>query len=442
MAEKERSGQVTAPRDSSAKLQNPNDITNEFEDFQASISSAFAAHLDNLFMGIGGLEQYAKAVSRCLRVPQEMAEAVMVAVASSSIGNKVKVMDGSFETNLSVWLCIVGASGTGKTPLLAEVMRPVKLRQEREYDAYSLAKSRYRAMPRRERESEDPPIFRKCFVSDTTPEALYNDLSTHPNGLLLCRDELRGWLKDFGRYGNSGEVQNLLSIHSGEPVSISRKTTDPIHVAKPFLAVVGGIQPRLLAKTFCVEDFVDSGFVGRFLFCWPYISINEEMSGDTIPQGVTGVWSSTIDAMYNLPVCTLTLSEQAKAVKAEFYRNTAKKMAKAEEAEDPFSSAMFGKFVSYADRLSGVLHCLSSHNLNPMPTIISADTYRRAVVAMARFESWGLKVRDAISPKPKQPTQKEVIKMLHAICPIVNQSDFARSIGKSQQYVNAILNEK
>ena len=389
------------------------------------------------------LSTYMYDCASCYGMPRGMVDAIAMTVASSAIGNKFHVHDGSFDTNLSLWLVYVAPSGTGKTPLLGEVLRPVKDAQSTLFEAYRVAHSEWKMLPKKEREQQEEPFFQKLYVSDVTPESLYAELSRHHDGLLLMRDEIAGWVKDFGRYNDSGEVQNLLSIFSGQPITITRKTSDPVFVNNPFLSIVGGVQPLVVSKTFNQEGFVESGFVGRFLWCCPTCEIREEYEQREVDKTLRAEWSNLIAKLYSLPKAVLTLSSEALTVKSDFYRKIKRYQRKAEDDQDLFGCAMYGKAIEYADRVAGILHLISradeaKSDGDAIPLVISGATYEKAVTAMEQFMRWGLKVRSLMEKTP-QLTKKGAILNLHRILPIRNQSKFAEAVGVTPQYISKIL---
>ncbi len=50
-----------------------------------------------------------------------------------------------------------------------------------------------------------PPVAKRYLVNDTTVEKLGELLNHHPNGLLLFRDELSGWLHTMDRPGHEND---------------------------------------------------------------------------------------------------------------------------------------------------------------------------------------------------------------------------------------------
>ena len=380
------------------------------------------------------LAEYANECAKGFNVPRSMVEAAILTIVSAAIGTKVHVKSGVHYTNLSIWMCLVAISGGGKTPMLKELMKPMDQREKERFDDYQ----RIEASENRE---PDPCDMNHAYVSDYTPESLCINLLHSPNGLLFFRDELDGWFRDFGRYHNSGEVQTLLSIFSESPINVSRKTTSPIFVEKPFLSLLGGIQPPLLHKTFGKEEYIDSGFTARFLFCYPQMEIPEILVETDISKELRNQWHEILNRLYSLNTFDLSLSSDAHYVKSIFFTSNQRKMKKAIEDKDYFESALYGKFVNYADRIAGIIYLIRFYSRTPFSPEIDEESYRRAVKALAKFEEWGLRVRNTIisSSSPKPPSQKDAILQLHRVCPIMNQSKFAEAIEKSQQYVNNIL---
>lgn len=82
---------------------------------------------------------------------------------------------------------------------------------------------------------EAPPAERN-IVMDTTVEALAPLMLTNPRGLLLARDELKGWIGSFDRYaGGKGGADSAhwLSMHNGESIIVDRKTGIPRTIYVP-----------------------------------------------------------------------------------------------------------------------------------------------------------------------------------------------------------------
>ena len=111
------------------------------------------------------------------------------------------------------------------------------------------------------------PIWEQLLVTDFTPEALIEVHKFNKNGIGVYADELASWFKNFNRYNSGSEEQFWLSVWSGKPIRINRKTSEPIFISLPFISVIGTIQPAVLKEL--AKDRTENGFMDRILFVIP-----------------------------------------------------------------------------------------------------------------------------------------------------------------------------
>lgn len=113
----------------------------------------------------------------------------------------------------------------------------------------------------------DAPRPRRLLVQDATPESMADVLSGNPQGTLLLRDELDGWLSSFDRYAPGGR-SFWLEAYRGGSYTVDRKSASkPLTIDFNGVSIVGGIQPQKLAESLLGK--VDDGLPARFLWCWP-----------------------------------------------------------------------------------------------------------------------------------------------------------------------------
>lgn len=121
--------------EASAKINNYSEIPQEERDF-VHAGSIFQNDNDSIIAQ--KLWDFSQSCSDCYHLPQGMIEAVMIAVASTAIGTKIHVTSGVHDTNVSTWMCLVAPSGAGKTPLLNEIMSPLKSIQAQRYEEFKV----------------------------------------------------------------------------------------------------------------------------------------------------------------------------------------------------------------------------------------------------------------------------------------------------------------
>ena len=233
-----------------------------------------------------------------------VAVAAMVLVATV-VGRKVAIRpkrhdDWTVVPNL--WGGVVGRPGELKTPALEEVMRVLrrlaqeageafereqagheaaivlaKIEADAARDAYKsalkakvptppeeLAKLAARVMPA----ALEPPVWRRLIVGDATIEKLLELLRDNPNGLLIFRDELTGWLRSMEKQGREADRAFYLEAWNGTGSFTSdRIARGTVHAEAVCLSLLGGIQPdplcRLLRATARGEAQQDDGLVSR-----------------------------------------------------------------------------------------------------------------------------------------------------------------------------------
>src|SRR5229473_3325540 len=239
--------------------------------------------------------------------PDFVAVGVLVA-AAAVIGRKVAMRpkrqdDWAVVPNL--WGLAVGPPGVMKSPALAEALRPLhrlvtdahaQYEEQRLAQHFHLAEQkarrhdlaqRLRVAVANEESTEDlrehfaavsrdtPRAARRYLVNDTTVEKLGELLNHNPNGLLLFRDELSGFLHTMERPGRENDRAFYCEAWNGTGAyTYDRIGRGTLHIRAACLSVLGGIQPgpleRYLREVFAGRG--DDGLIQRFqLAVWPAV---------------------------------------------------------------------------------------------------------------------------------------------------------------------------
>ncbi len=174
------------------------------------------------------LQEFVTTCSDTYGTPRDYwAGAVLVATALG-IGDKLE-LKGKYADVLIIWLCNIGDVALGKTEPLKVCLRYFEKKDSEEIQAYNDAI----AAKERERQGElviapENPQCRQYILKDYTPEALAKVHASNNRGLLIYRDELIGWIDDFGRYNKSGEQSTIISLFNRDAITINRKDEGPI----------------------------------------------------------------------------------------------------------------------------------------------------------------------------------------------------------------------
>ena len=322
---------------------------------------------------------------------------------------------GEFAANL--FILLVGMKGTYKShpltwaikPLLQHDARLIR-KYEEDYAAYLRSSSTDKASGCAQ-EPPRPPLY---LLNDTTPEALYTSLYHNQNGVGLYGDEASKILTQANRYSRQAELDNLLSLFSGAPVSIRRATNRHDKILDcPFLSVTGTIQPSRLFELFKGERY-EAGLLDRFL-------IVAEFGYHAKPWNLTGEIADEFDAEKALKDIVkklehsrgeeYTLSHDA-AMLIEGWQN--EKEHELERNGTDIQFGVFRKMQIYCFRfalLLQVLWDLDSSSANP-ENVVSAINALRATVLTDHFHEIACGIAQEVAHAPVSAKEKEVLDAL------------------------------
>ena len=212
----------------------------------------------------------------------------VLSICGAAAGNKVRLEARyGYRVPPVLWTAIIGESGTSKSPALRAAMAPLHARQRAAMAAYDLEMIDFRvrkhlydkqlAKWKRDPGGEPPdepamPRPVRCYVSDTTVEALIPILQANPNGTLMSADELATWFGGFDKYssGKGSDAAQWLSMYDAGAVIVDRKHGIPptLSVDSAAVCILGGIQPEVFRRALGAEHR-QSGLAARLLTCTP-----------------------------------------------------------------------------------------------------------------------------------------------------------------------------
>lgn len=213
-------------------------------------------------------------------------------MTSLIIGNAIRIeVKPGWQEIATVWIAIVGKPGIGKTPSINQVIYPLReanVKEQKEYVKQYAKWKEYESLDKKDKqyaEEIDKPVSKQFLVGDITLEALVDLHEQNPNAIGIFKDELAGWFKDMNKYRQGSDLEFWLSSWSGTSISLNRKTSKSAFVDKPFIPVLGGIQPSVFEE-FTTGHNKENGFVDRILISYPDLSVNhynnEHMEEDVI----------------------------------------------------------------------------------------------------------------------------------------------------------------
>lgn len=237
--------------------------------------------------------------------PDFPAVAAMVALAGI-VGRKIGIRPKRQDDWLVVpnlWGAVIGRPSLLKTPAIQEPLKPIKRLEvegqkafesaEREFiatKAVSEAKAKVtkQGITEAVREGKDAhklamelvqdataePTRRRYLTNDTTVEKLGELLNQNPNGIIVFRDELSGWLRSLDKDGQEGSRSFYLEAWNGNGrYTFDRIGRGTLDIEAAVVSIIGAIQPGPLQAY--LRDAVrggggDDGLLQRFqLAVWP-----------------------------------------------------------------------------------------------------------------------------------------------------------------------------
>jgi hypothetical protein len=252
-----------------------------------------------------GLSDWLSRASRGAGTLVDHVAVPMLGVTSSLIGKARRVQaSSSWIEPMTLWTCVVAASGDRKTPGMRVITRALdqieaenapsyvsmnmkhmarvekaKAEMKRWRKDYEDAVKAKREPPRMPIEAVDPGDFihPALHVADATVPRLARLCEVRPRGMLQIRDELSGL---FSNMRAAGSRPFYLEAWNGGKFTVERVATEGCFTVDNLLVgLVGGFQPDALARAFIGDE---DGLYGRFLFGWPmtpdYVPLSDSIA--------------------------------------------------------------------------------------------------------------------------------------------------------------------
>ncbi|HXW53084.1 MAG TPA: YfjI family protein, partial [Myxococcota bacterium] len=249
---------------------------------------------------------WASDITQRMQIPLEFVCGALIIAAGSVIGRKAAIKPLIHDPWLvypNLWGFLVAPPGSMKSPAIAEALKALEnlstnasakfeqdceqaqaeyrkltveieaLKQSLRIDLSGgfvdgLAKEKAQLCELQERADNTKKVKEKRYkTNDPTIEKLALILKDNPQGILLARDELSGWLESLYKTGREGSREFYLEAWNGNSAfSIDRIGRGTVHVDALCLSIFGGIQPAKL------NDYIDrhstlagdDGFLERF----------------------------------------------------------------------------------------------------------------------------------------------------------------------------------
>lgn len=248
----------------------------------------------------GIYREFAQEVKTVLNLPDNFIFGCIIGAISTAIGNSIQIRSNGYFNTSTLYLLLVGGSGSGKSPALKKIMEPLKIIEFRKTMQYKVALAAWKKQKEDEGAARsNKPQKESIRITGGNMEGVLKRLEATPKGMSIINDELAGFFNSLNMYRKGDDVQNYLSIWSNEDVDQIRKgDEDGYLIHTPFINIIGGIQTGTLKKI--VSQIGDEdGMLWRLLPCLNTQDVLPYSNGGAIDPILQDNYNNTIINLYD-----------------------------------------------------------------------------------------------------------------------------------------------
>lgn len=390
------------------------------------------------------IQEYITTCSEIFNTPRDYWAGATIMATALAIGDKIELLT-KYDNVPILWMNLIGDVSSGKTEAMNFSLNPFEELDSISSEKFKSDYLQYEEMEKLDKKTKKekgidkltkPTVF-QYIVKDSTPEALTQIHNINQRGIMIARDELKGWIDDFGRYSKSGEQSNMLSSYNRIRMVTNRKGGGIdclLDIPKPFICVFGGMQPDLI-PTLAEDSRKENGFLARFCNVWPDHSEKPMYNKNIVPDELKIRWKEFITILTKISkVINVRLSEKAECLYEDWFN----KNVEISNCEDSgYLKGVYGKLDIIALRLAIVIYGMNLSNNYETNQQINADEMKAALDLTEYFRATGLKVYHKLFDTNSNLNLKEVIKFLAQLGN--SQTQIAEILKVSQPYVCKVL---
>jgi hypothetical protein len=360
--------------------------------------------------------------------------ALVIAGASIGASRALEIKSG-WEERPSLYAAVIAPTGSAKSPALKAAARPVYKQQAILHEDYKSRLSDWKEAGSKGKR----PTEKLVYVRDTTVEKMGALLQENPRGFGMIEDELVAWVNRLDSYksGKGSDRQFYLSAWAGEPVSVHRKTQDEsIFVAHPFISVVGGIPPSLLADL-RGQRYQHDGFFERILPSYPtppkatgedwrYVESDRQTGWAVILEHLRGLQMK--DDVGGKRPFFVRLAATGR-IEWERFTNRLAELLNDELLTESLRGN-FAKHKGYCARLALIIHELRIANKDISEGDVDGESVKRAGQLISYFQSHARKVFQVIDADPRLREAKRVLRWLRDFANNANSAKGSKEISQ------------
>lgn len=377
---------------------------------------------------------YAKA----LNCPVEFVVGAAMAAAAQAAGNRFVWSNGQYTCYPQFYTALLGDSTANKTTSIRAMMKPLEQADRQAFNDWQQAT----ADKKNDEKARTP--YQIGLLQDYTLEAYQDALKFNPNGVTAVADEIPSFFGNLNKYRGGADEKFFLSAFANySDYKKIRRGAGLDLIPHPIVRIIGGIQPDILQPTFGGSTMLADGMLPRFLwFAVPEDFRFDETGTATTTHFAEADWNAIISRLLNhQDIVRIDFDNEAQTLYTAYKIEHSK--AKNRKTLYGYEAAVCGKLEIYAiiwAMTSRILRYAADNDCGGNTLTISGFDMQYSMKCMEYFRQTAMMVYDTITDTRPNLKPKDCIWGLKNL--IVNQSQFAESIGYSQQYVNKVLKGK
>lgn len=395
---------------------------------------------ESLHLPIDGLPYQAQEIIRttakALDCPVEYVVASAMQAVAQAAGDRFCWDNGVYQDYPQFYTAIVGQSTDNKTGAIKKMMKPIE-------EADSISYEQWLSATAGKTKEEKARIPYRChLLNDYTLEAYQDALKYNPDGVTAACDEILSFFGNMNRYRTSGADEKFFLTCFGSYSPFKKARVGNIdYIPHPIVRIIGGIQPEILAESFHQSPMLADGMLPRFLWYLKPDDFRLDESGTKIDTAYTdALWRGLIFRIIDRKEkVKVVFDSQSDALYTDY--KLRHKRAKNAQSLYGYEASVCGKLEVYAVIWAMTVAIMRYAELSgTQDTIYICEAEMKYTLrCMDYFRHTAMKVYDNIKAG-SVPKKRDCILGLKDY--IVNQSQFAESIGVGQSYVSQVLGGK
>ncbi len=377
---------------------------------------------------------YAKA----LNCPVEFVVGAAMAAAAQAAGNRFVWSNGQYTCYPQFYTALLGDSTANKTTSIRAMMKPLEQADRQAFNDWQQAT----ADKKNDEKARTP--YQIGLLQDYTLEAYQDALKFNPNGVTALADEILTFFGNLNKYRGGADEKFFLSAFANySDYKKTRRGAGLDLIPHPIVRIIGGIQPEVLQPTFGGSTMLADGMLPRFLwYAVPEDFRFDESGTTTTTRFVEADWHNIISRLLNhQDIVRLDFDNEAQQLYTGYKIEHSK--AKNRKTLYGYEAAVCGKLEIYAiiwAMTSRILRYAAEEAETDFTLTIQGYDMQHSLKCMDYFQQTAMTVYRTITDGSLNLKPSDCIRGLGDL--IKNQSQFAESIGYSQQYVSKVLKGK